>query len=134
MIHSAAPAKTPRDVIVRQAKAVQEAVNDPEVKARLSALGLLTDTLSWRWVFVINVVPIALTLILLAPFRNERPATRTPIDVAGAVLGAVGLGGVVFALIEQANYGWSSPVVLVPLAAGALALGGFLWRQATAPC
>lgn len=94
--------------------------------------GLLTDTLSWRWVFVINVVPIALTLILLAPFRNERPATRTPIDVAGAVLGAVGLGGVVFALIEQANYGWSSPVVLVPLAAGALALGGFLWRQATA--
>ena len=38
-----APAKTPRDVIVRQAKAVQEAVNDPEVKARLSALGLLAD-------------------------------------------------------------------------------------------
>lgn len=94
--------------------------------------GLLTDTLSWRWVFVINVVPIALTLLLLAPFRNERPATRTPIDIAGAVLGAGGLGGVVFALIEQANYGWGSPVVLVPLAVGALALGGFLWRQATA--
>lgn len=36
-----APAKTPRDVIARQAKAVQEAVSDPEVRARLGALGLI---------------------------------------------------------------------------------------------
>ena len=94
--------------------------------------GLLTDAASWRWVFVINVLPIALTLALLAPLRNERPAERPPIDVLGAVLGALGLGGVVFALIEQANYGWGSPVVLAPLVIGALALIGFLVRQATA--
>ncbi len=94
--------------------------------------GLLTDAASWRWVFVINVLPIAVTLALLAPFRNERPAERPPIDVLGAVLGALGLGGVVFALIEQANYGWGSPVVLGPLVIGALGLVGFLVRQATA--
>jgi len=91
--------------------------------------GLLTDLASWRWVFVINVLPIALTLILMVPLRNEPAETRVPIDYAGAALGALGLGGVVFALIEQANYGWGDPLVLVPLAVGALSLVGFLVRE-----
>lgn len=94
--------------------------------------GVLTDLASWRWVFVINVVPITLTLVLMARMRNEPAAVRTPIDVLGAVLGALGLGGVVFALIEQANYGWASPVVWIPLVVGILCLVGFLVRQATA--
>ncbi len=94
--------------------------------------GLLTDLLSWRWVFFINVVPIAVTMVLMARMRNEPAAVRTPIDGWGAALGALGLGGVVFALIEQANYGWQSPVVIVPLVVGALCLIGFLVRQATA--
>lgn len=94
--------------------------------------GLLTDTISWRWVFVIAVLPIVVTLVLLAPFRNEPAPERPPIDIIGALLGALGLGGVVFALIEQANYGWTSPVVLAPLVVGTLALGGFVLRQATA--
>ncbi len=94
--------------------------------------GVLTDLISWRWVFVINVLPIAVTLVLMRAMRNEPAAVRTPIDGLGAALGAVGLGGVVFALIEQANYGWSSPVVWVPLVVGALSLIGFIVRQATA--
>jgi EmrB/QacA subfamily drug resistance transporter len=94
--------------------------------------GLLTDLLSWRWVFFINVVPIAVTMLLMAPLRNEPAAVRTPIDGWGAVLGALGLGGVVFGLIEQANYGWQSPVVIVPVIVGALCLIGFIVRQATA--
>jgi EmrB/QacA subfamily drug resistance transporter len=94
--------------------------------------GVLTDLASWRWVFVINVVPIAATLALMARMRNEPAAQRTPIDLAGAALGALGLGGVVFALIEQANFGWASPVVWGPLAVGILCLIGFIVRQATA--
>ncbi len=94
--------------------------------------GLLTDSFSWRWIFVINVVPVAITLVLLAPLRNEVAAQRTPIDVLGAALGALGLAGVVFALIEQANYGWGDPLVWVPLAVGAASLIGFIVRQATA--
>ena len=94
--------------------------------------GVLTDLISWRWVFVINVLPIVVTLVLMRAMRNEPAAVRTPIDGLGAALGAVGLGGVVFALIEQANYGWSSPVVWVPLVVGALSLVGFIVRQATA--
>lgn len=94
--------------------------------------GLLTDLVSWRWIFVINVLPIAATLALMARMRNEPAAVPTPIDWTGAVLGALGLGGVVFALIEQANYGWASPVVWIPLVVGALSLIGFIVRQATA--
>jgi EmrB/QacA subfamily drug resistance transporter len=94
--------------------------------------GLLTDFISWRWVFVINVLPVAVTLILLAPMRNVAAAQRTPIDLIGAVLGALGLAGVVFALIEQANYGWSAPMVWVPLVVGIVSLIGFIVRQATA--
>lgn len=94
--------------------------------------GVLTDLASWRWVFVITVVPIAVTLVLMARMRNEPAAVRTPIDALGAALGAIGLGGVVFALIEQANFGWLSPVVWGPLVVGALSLIGFIVRQATA--
>ena len=96
--------------------------------------GILVDTLSWRLIFGLNVIPIALTLVLLAqlhePLRS-RPAA--PIDVWGAVLVALGLGGSVFALIEQGRLGWASPVVFVPLVAGLLALAGFLWWEARAP-
>lgn len=94
--------------------------------------GLLTDLLSWRWVFFINVVPIVVTMLLMAPLRNEPAAVRTPLDGWGAALGALGLGGVVFGLIEQANYGWQSPVVVIPMIVGALCLIGFIVRQATA--
>ena len=94
--------------------------------------GALTDLLSWRWVFFINVVPIAATMVLMASMRNVPAAVRTPIDGWGAVLGALGLGGVVFGLIEQANYGWQSPVVIAPMIVGALCLIGFIVRQTTA--
>lgn len=94
--------------------------------------GLLTDLISWRWVFFINVLPIVVTMLLLAPLRNEPAAVRVPIDGWGAALGALGLGGVVFGLIEQANYGWDSPIVLAPVIIGALSLVGFVVRQATA--
>jgi MFS family permease len=94
--------------------------------------GLLTDLISWRWVFFINVIPIVVTMLLLAPLRNEPAAVRVPIDGWGAALGALGLGGVVFGLIEQANYGWDSPIVVAPVIIGTLSLIGFVVRQATA--
>jgi len=94
--------------------------------------GVLTDLVSWRWIFVINLVPVAVTLVLMVSMRNEPAAQRTPIDLMGAVLGALGLAGVVFALIEQANYGWSAPLVWVPLVGGIACLAGFIVRQATA--
>jgi predicted MFS family arabinose efflux permease len=52
------------------------------------------------------------------------------VDVVGALLCAFGLGGPVFALIEQPRYGWSDPRVLAPLAGGILLFAGFLaWER-----
>ncbi|MBH0129255.1 MFS transporter [Salinibacterium sp. NK8237] len=96
--------------------------------------GLFVDLLSWRLVFAINVIPIAVTLwmIVLLGHKDERKA-NTSIDYLGAVLGIIGLGGPVFALIEQGNFGWDSPVVFVPFALGILSLVAFLFWQHRAP-
>lgn len=93
--------------------------------------GLLVDFGSWRLVFAINVVPIAITLWLLT--RLEARDARVPgvrVDFVGAVLATIGIGAPVFALIEQDNFGWSSPVIIVPLTVGVAALVAFLlWER-----
>jgi EmrB/QacA subfamily drug resistance transporter len=92
--------------------------------------GVFVDLLSWRWAFVINVVPIALAVYLLVVLGHRD--TRRPgvsIDYLGAVLCTVGLGGPVFALIEQRNLGWDHPAIFLSLGLGVLAFAGFLIRQ-----
>ncbi|QAV69655.1 DHA2 family efflux MFS transporter permease subunit [Salinibacterium sp. UTAS2018] len=96
--------------------------------------GAFVDLLSWRLVFAINVIPIAITLWLLVKLghRDERKA-NTRIDFLGAALGIVGLGGPVFALIEQGNLGWNSPAVVIPLVVGILSFIAFIvWQRRAA--
>ncbi len=95
--------------------------------------GVLVDSLGWRWVFGINVLPIAVTMYLLGvlPFGDVREE-GVRIDYPGAVLCVLGLGGPVYALIEQGNFGWGSPLILLPFILGVLCLAGFLWRQKAA--
>lgn len=87
--------------------------------------GLFVDTLGWRWVFVINVVPIAVTLVLMATLGETDKGMGGRVDILGAILGSVGLAGTVFALIEQGAYGWTSPRVYLPLIVGLLSLAAF---------
>ncbi|MGV8857390.1 MFS transporter [Rhodoglobus sp.] len=96
--------------------------------------GIFVDLISWRLVFAINVLPIAVTLWLLVVLghRDERKKD-TRVDFLGAVLGIVGLGGPVFALIEQGNYGWGSPAVFIPFAVGLISLVAFVLWQRRAP-
>ena len=92
--------------------------------------GLLVDYADWRWVFAINVLPIAASLILIKGLGPEdAPAHRAKVDFVGAVLGIVGLGGPVFGLIEQSRLGWGSPGVWVPIVVGAISFGVFLWWE-----
>jgi EmrB/QacA subfamily drug resistance transporter len=96
--------------------------------------GLLVDTGSWRWIFAINLLPIAATLWLLHQLPTPAQAkTRPQIDSLGAVLGIIGLGAPVYALIEQPHYGWSNPLISVPLAAGLAVLGAFVWHEKRTP-
>lgn len=95
--------------------------------------GLFVDYLSWRFAFLINVVPIGITLWLLVVLHHRdvrRPDAS--VDWAGAALCTLGLGGTVFALIEQQNLGWSNPMIWGALAGGILCLTGFVVREATA--
>jgi len=92
--------------------------------------GLFVDYLSWRYAFVVNVIPIAVTLVLLKLLgQKDVREAGVSIDYLGAVLCSLGLGGVVFALIEQSTLGWGSPAIYLPLAGGILAFAGFLVRQ-----
>ncbi|MFD6142530.1 MFS transporter [Promicromonospora sp. NPDC060271] len=91
--------------------------------------GLLVDLATWRWVFWINVPVIAVTLWLLrgVPAAEGEPGRR--VDVPGAALAAFGLAGVVFGLIEGERLGWTSPVILVSVLAGAVMLVSFVLYQ-----
>jgi EmrB/QacA subfamily drug resistance transporter len=89
--------------------------------------GILVDSASWRWIFAINVLPIAITLYLLRGITVAKDVkVKAKVDIMGALLCALGLAGSVFALIEQPHYGWGSPLIYVPLFAGLLILAGFL--------
>lgn len=92
--------------------------------------GVFTDYLSWRLVFLINVVPIGLTLWMLQKLRGTDDRRRgVRIDWLGGIGAALGLGLAVWALIEEPVHGWESPVIWVPLSVGALLLVAFLWWQ-----
>ncbi|MCB1298030.1 MAG: MFS transporter [Microthrixaceae bacterium] len=92
--------------------------------------GLFVDFASWRYAFLVNVVPIAITLVLVARLgQHDVRRAGASIDWLGAALCTIGLGGTVYALIEQPRLGWGSPVILVTLVGGVVAFAGFLVRQ-----
>ena len=92
--------------------------------------GLIVDHLSWRWAFLLNVLPIAVSLWFLTRLDHREP--RRPdarVDTVGALMCTFGLGGAVFALIEQPNAGWSAPWIWLPGVGGLALLVAFVWRQ-----
>ncbi|MFE3271102.1 MFS transporter [Streptomyces sp. NPDC059215] len=93
--------------------------------------GVFVDTLGWRWVFGINVVPVAVTLLVLQRLKPTVNSTSTArVDLVGALTGVLGLGGIVFALIEQERLGWSNPLVLSSVLVGGIAVVVFLlWES-----
>ncbi len=94
--------------------------------------GALVQAASWRWIFAINLLPIAIALVLLRRLPQDR---RSPghVDWRGGVMCALGLGGPVFALIEQPSYGWGSAKVAGPLVAGLVLLVAFVVWERRAP-
>lgn len=91
--------------------------------------GLFVDFLSWRFVFLINVVPIAITLVRLSRLHLPEQERTAKVDWWSGALCALGLGAVVFALIEQPNLGWQSPAIWLPAVVGVALFVMFLLRQ-----
>jgi EmrB/QacA subfamily drug resistance transporter len=94
--------------------------------------GFLIEHGSWRWVFFINI-PLALIVLALTIWRV--PESRNPnafrrLDWSGAGLATVGLGGLVYGLIESSERGWNSAAVQAALLSGVLALLAFVVVEA----
>lgn len=89
--------------------------------------GVLTDLLSWRWAFFINV-PVALAVVLIAPavIKESKPAVRPKLDLPGALTVTLGLLGLVYGLTQAGEHGWTSGHALTGLIAGAVLLAAFL--------
>jgi EmrB/QacA subfamily drug resistance transporter len=89
--------------------------------------GVLVEVAGWQWVFLVNVpfVLIAAPLGLRWLPESRRPGAP-PLDLAGAALSTLTLGGIVFALIEGVDAGWTSPAVLGAAAVGVTGCAAFL--------
>ena len=96
--------------------------------------GLTVDFLSWRWIYVLSAIPMAIGFALTFWLRSTPgPSERARVDVAGAALSAVGLAGTVYALIESGRHGWNHPVIKGALAVGVAALLAFVAWERRAP-
>ncbi|APE15487.1 MFS transporter [Mycobacterium sp. WY10] len=95
--------------------------------------GLLVETLGWRWVFAVNVVPLAVTMVLAGTLSDEPVRRAGRIDAVGAVLTAVGLSAMVVAMIEQQRLGWHHPLIVAGLITGPACLIVFGWWERRTP-
>jgi EmrB/QacA subfamily drug resistance transporter len=97
--------------------------------------GWLIQTVSWRSVFWINVPVAAATLIITMRWvpesRDERVSGRP--DLVGAVLATLGLGGLVFGMLEGPRFGFAHPVIQGGLIGGGLMLAAFTWLEKRSP-
>ncbi|WP_443079309.1 MFS transporter [Streptomyces sp. P5-A9] len=96
--------------------------------------GILTDALSWHWIFFINL-PIGAVAFLVA--RRVLPVDRgvglaAGADVAGAALVTAGLMLGIYTVVKAEEYGWVSTPTLGLGAVSLALLGAFVVRQATA--
>ncbi|MHA5050116.1 DHA2 family efflux MFS transporter permease subunit [Streptomyces sp. SD15] len=88
--------------------------------------GSLTEHVSWHWIFWLNV-PLGLALLPLARLRlAESHGAGTRLDIPGTLLASGGLFGIVYGLVRGPAEGWTSPIVLTGLFAGAALLTGFV--------
>ncbi len=100
--------------------------------------GLILNSLSWRWIFII-VLPIALVMLLIGIRRVENVTTpeKVPLDVFSVILSAFGFGGLIYGLSQIGESGPSVPgevggvnvAMWVSLGVGVIALASFIVRQ-----
>jgi EmrB/QacA subfamily drug resistance transporter len=98
--------------------------------------GLIIDNASWRWIFYVNV-PIGVIAVIaglkILP-RHEAGARRRPLDYRGLALGALGLTGLTYGLAEVGTTGgFTSSKVVVPIVAGLVLIGTFIWHALRVP-
>ncbi len=99
--------------------------------------GFIVTNYAWEWVFLINI-PVGIVAILLTQAivpESKDPLASPSVDWPGVLLSGTGIFALVFAAIEGAHLGWTSPTILGLVALGTLLLAGFVWweRRAADP-
>jgi len=89
--------------------------------------GVLTETLSWSWIFFVNV-PVGVAAFAVAPFllSESRDARVSSFDFPGAVLVTGGLSSLVYAITRAGTDGWLATPTVAFFAASVLLLVGFV--------
>src|SRR6266496_2727713 len=93
--------------------------------------GVLTDALSWEWIFFVNV-PVGVTAFILAPIllKESRDAHVKRFDLPGAVLVTGGLSLLVYAITQAGQDGWLAGKTLTVFAVSLVLLVGFVvWEM-----
>jgi EmrB/QacA subfamily drug resistance transporter len=93
--------------------------------------GVLTDALSWRWVFFVNI-PIGLTVLLGTKTLVEAERHPGRLDVPGAITGTGGLIALVYGITRGGQHGWTNGMTLASFATAAALLAAFLVIQSRA--
>ncbi|MFG2443811.1 MFS transporter [Nocardia fluminea] len=91
--------------------------------------GVITEYISWPWVFYINIPIAVLALIAVPLLMPAAPARRGSIDIAGSVTVTAGLAAAVYAIVQAPEVGWTSGETWGVLAAAAALLAGFVAIQ-----
>jgi len=92
--------------------------------------GVITEWISWPWVFYINI-PIALAVLAVTPgLMPAAPARRGSTDLAGAATATAGLALAVFGVVRAPEEGWGSAATLLTIVGGLLLLAVFVAIQA----
>ncbi len=92
--------------------------------------GAVVQSISWHWIFWINV-PIGLVLLPLAAARlRESHGPNGTLDLRGLALASAGAFGIVFGIVRAQSLGWTSTTILASLSAGAVLLALFVaWER-----
>ncbi len=91
--------------------------------------GVITEYISWPWVFYINIPIAVLALIAVPLLMPAAPARKGSIDIAGSVTVTAGLAAAVYAIVQAPEVGWASGETWGVLALAAALLGGFVAIQ-----
>jgi EmrB/QacA subfamily drug resistance transporter len=89
--------------------------------------GLITEHLTWNWIFFVNVpvgiLGIAASFVFIDESKDE---SHERLDIPGLATSALGLFALTYGLIEANNYGWSSPRIIGSFVVAAVSLVAFL--------
>lgn len=89
--------------------------------------GIITSTIGWRWVFLVNVPACAILIAATLKFVDEsHDPSAKKLDFGGIITFSGGLALMVWGLIDGNDAGWSSPTILIRLAAAGMLFAAFV--------